>query len=76
MTIPYIIQDYSGPSPLDIEVPYEILFYCDETVTHTDREDLRYQDCVYMHMGMYGNDRNQLKKLRERLYNRTAPVFD
>ena len=30
----------------------------------TDRDDLRYMDCVYMHMGLYGNNPDHLRQIR------------
>ena len=38
-----------------VEVPQEILFYCDAFTVDATREELRYLDCVYMNMGLYGN---------------------
>lgn len=74
MTIPYIIEDHI--THRQVEVPQEILVYCDDTTIDADRYDLRYLDCVYMQMGYYGNDSKQLKQFREKLYNKAAPVFD
>jgi hypothetical protein len=50
-----------------VEVPQEILFYCDAFTTDATREELRYLDCVYMNMGLYGNDPEQMKEMRRRL---------
>tara|TARA_R100001480_G_scaffold29548_1_gene40161 strand:- start:34 stop:228 length:195 start_codon:yes stop_codon:yes gene_type:complete len=55
-----------------VEVPQEIIEYCDVFTYDADRDDLRYIDCIYMHMGDYGNDPEHLKKLREQI----VPVFD
>ena len=55
-----------------VEVPQEILEYCDYFTYDADREDLRYIDCVYMHMGYYGNSIDHLYELR---YN-IVPVFN
>jgi hypothetical protein len=66
---PYYIQD--SITFVKTEVPYEILEYCDYFTYDADREDLRYIDCVYMHMGYYGNDPEHLKKMREQI----IPVF-
>lgn len=38
-----------------------------------DRNDLRYLDCVYMHMGYYGNDPKRLKEFR---VNHVRPIFE
>ena len=74
MTIPYIIEDPTTNKK--VEVPYEILSYCDLTTIDSDREDLRYLDCVYMNMGYYGNDPRLLKQMRQRLFNKVYPVFE
>ena len=55
-----------------VEVPQEIVEYCDVFTYDADHDDLRYIDCVYMHMGDYGNNPEYLKKLREQI----VPVFD
>ena len=71
MTVPYYIErDYQ-----QVKVPQEILYYCDDTTIDADREDLRYLDCVYMHMGYYGNDPDILKKFRKEYYNNPRPIF-
>ena len=43
----YIDYDYQS-----IQVPQEIVQYCDEYTFNTPRDDLRYIDCVYMNMGI------------------------
>jgi len=60
----YIDYDYQS-----IQVPQEIVRYCDEYTFYTPRDDLRYIDCVYMNMGYYGNDPEQLT-------NNVMPVFE
>jgi len=55
-----------------IEVPYEIIEYCDYFTYDAKREDLRYMDCIYMNMGYYGNDPTHLKEMRKRI----MPVFE
>ena len=55
-----------------VEVPYEILEYCDSFTLDAERNDLRYIDCVYMNMGEYGNDLEQLKEMRQRI----LPIFE
>ena len=47
-----------------VTVPHEIVRYCDEFTYDTDRDDLRYMDCVYMHMGLYGNNLDNLRQIR------------
>ena len=74
MTVPFFIEE-----PITwkkIEVPYDIVQYCDAFTVDADREDLRYVDCVWMNMGYYGNDPRLLKKMRERLFNKVYPVFE
>ena len=55
-----------------VEVPQEIIEYCDTFTVDAERNDLRYMDCVYMNMGYYGNDPDQLKEMRQRIY----PIFE
>jgi|TARA_B100001094_G_scaffold6605_1_gene5882 hypothetical protein len=55
-----------------VDVPYEILEYCDSFTLDAQRNDLRYIDCVYMNMGEYGNDLEQLKEMRQRI----LPIFE
>lgn len=55
-----------------VEVPYQIVEYCDYFTYDAKREDLRYIDCVYMNMGYYGNDPNHLKKMRQSIF----PIFE
>ncbi len=54
-----------------VNVPQEIVTYCDDFTFNINRENLRYVDCIYMNMGYYGNDPNHLKKMRQR----TFPIF-
>ena len=55
-----------------VEVPYEILEYCDYFTYDAERDDLRYIDCVYMNVGYYGNDPQKLKELRYKI----MPTFE
>ena len=55
-----------------VEVPQEILEFCDNFTYYAERDDLRYIDCVYMHMGEYGNDPEYLEEMRKKI----IPVFD
>ena len=55
-----------------VDVPYEVLEYCDSFTLDAQRNDLRYIDCVYMNMGEYGNDLEQLKEMRQRI----LPIFE
>ncbi len=47
-----------------VTVPHEIIRYCDSFTLDANREDLRYMDCVYMHMGLYGNNPDHLRQMR------------
>ena len=49
---------------VEYSVPQEIVRYCDDFTGYADHDDLRHIDCVYMHMGVYGNDPNSLRELR------------
>jgi hypothetical protein len=74
MTVAY---DTVNPHTLDrVNVPQEILYYCDDVTVDADRLDLRYLDCVYMHMGYYGNDPDVLKQYRNEYYSKPRPVFE
>ena len=55
-----------------VDVPYEVLQYCDIFTRGSDRNDLCYADCVYMNLGYYGNDLEDLKEMRKRI----VPVFE
>jgi len=70
MISPYYIE--APITQRKIEVPEEILYYCDDFTYDADRDDLRYIDCVYMHMGEYGNDPKVLEELRKTV----RPIFE
>jgi|TARA_B100001094_G_scaffold323217_1_gene373683 hypothetical protein len=70
MISPYYIE--APITQRKIEVPEEILYYCDDFTYDADRDDLRYIDCVYMHMGEYGNDPKMLEELRKAV----RPIFE
>ena len=55
-----------------VEVPYEIIEYCDHFIIDSSRDDLRYLDCIYMNMGYYGNDPKLLEKMRKQI----IPIFE
>ena len=60
----------------EIKVPDEIIRFCDFFTYNADREDLRYLDCIYMNMGLYGNDKEQLRRFRESYnYPKVMPIF-
>ena len=74
MTVPFFIEE-----PLTwkkIEVPQDIVYYCDMTTFDADREDLRYIDCVYMNMGLYGNSPEQMREMRRRYGYQVRPIFE
>ena len=56
-----------------VQVPQEIVRYCDWFTLDAKRDDLRYIDCVYMHLGLYGNDLKQLENIRSSVP--VLPVF-
>ena len=64
-----MIIDYDNKQ---VEVPQEIVSYCFGYTFGADTDDLRFIDCVYMHMGYYGNDPEYLKQLRN---GKIIPVF-
>lgn len=55
-----------------VVVPQDIIEYCDYFTYDAKREELRYRDCIYMHMGYYGNDPEHLKQLRSKI----VPLWD
>ena len=65
MTPYYIEYNYQ-----QVEVPHDILWFCDHVTFDAERTDLRYIDCVYMQMGYYGNDLQELKKYRDEWINK------
>jgi len=54
-----------------VQVPQEIVDFCDHFTYNTERDELKYLDCVYMHMGYYGGDPVQLEQMRQRI----LPIF-
>ena len=58
------------------EVPADIIQYCDTFRLDADREDLRYLDCVWMHMGYYGVPKHVMKAHREQWNPPVIPVFE
>jgi len=74
MTVPFFIEEpYTWKK---IEVPYDIVQYCDSFTVDADREDLRYIDCVWMHMGYYGVPKEVMKAVREEWNPPVQPVFE
>ena len=78
MTIPFFVENPTLPHRPKVEVPYEIVRYCDEFTVDADREDLRYIDCIWMHMGYYGTPASIMKEARERYWDRSTvhSIFD
>jgi hypothetical protein len=54
-----------------VEVPSEIIRYCDYFTHGAEPDELRYLDCIYMNMGYYGNDPVKLEEIRQRI----IPIF-
>jgi hypothetical protein len=76
MTIPFFVED---PNTFkQVQVPQDIVYYCDNTNNYVDREDLKYIDCVWMHMGYYGTPADIMERFRNKHFNRTDiyPVFE
>jgi len=74
MTVPYYVEE-----PItwkQVQVPYEIVHYCDAFNPLVDREDLEYVDCVWMHMGYYGVPTHVMKAVREEWNPNIIPVFE
>tara|TARA_Y100000287_G_scaffold132175_1_gene107230 strand:+ start:144 stop:359 length:216 start_codon:yes stop_codon:yes gene_type:complete len=70
--IPHFFMEDPGAVIRHMDVPQEIVKFCDVYTYFAPHDDLRYIDCVYMHMGEYGNDPESLKRLRTRSF----PVFE
>lgn len=74
MTIPFFVED-----PITfkkVEVPLDIIQYCDSFTFDANREDLRYTDCVWMHLGYYGVPTHIMKEIRREWKPPVVPVFD
>jgi len=54
-----------------VQVPQEIVDFCDYFTYNAERDELKYLDCIYMNMGYYGNDPAQLEQMRQRI----LPIF-
>lgn len=74
MTVPFFVTD--NITRQQVEVPQEIVFWCDAMTVDANREDLRYLDCVYMHMGFYGVPKHIMKAVREEFNPPVKPIFD
>jgi lactam utilization protein B len=77
MTVPFYIEEPNTWK--QVQVPPDIIEYCDEFTLDADREDLRYIDCVWMHMGYYGTPAHIMKAVREEYRQRimtVTPIFN
>ena len=74
MTIPFYIEH--PITHQQVKVPQEIVYYCDKYTIDANRDDLRYFDCVLMHMGYYGTSVEIMKKYRKDLEFPILPVFE
>jgi len=72
--IPFYVNNPSVPDHYPkVKVPDEIVRYCDDKVS-LSRESLQYLDCIWYHMGYYGNSKKALKEIRNNYSIR--PIFD
>ena len=76
MTIPFFIEDPTQYHRPKVQVPYDIVQYCDSFTVDADRNDLRYIDCVWMHMGYYGTPKHIMKAVRDEWNPPVIPVFE
>ena len=76
MTIPFFVEDPTQYHRPQVRVPYDIVQYCDSFTGNADREDLRYIDCVWMHMGYYGTPKHIMKAVREEYFSKPHPIFE
>ena len=74
MTVPFFVEE--PHTWKKVEVPYDIVQYCDSFTLNADREDLRYIDCVWMHMGYYGVPKHVMKAHRDEWNPPVIPVFE
>lgn len=74
MTIPYTIpHPYTQEA---VQVPQEIVLYCDDFTVDAARDDLRYVDCVWMHLGYYGTPKHIMKEVRNEHFRSPRPIFE
>jgi hypothetical protein len=72
--IPFYVSNPSVPDYYPkVRVPDEIVRYCDDKISF-DRESLQYIDCIWYHMGYYGDSKKLLREIRDKYSIR--PVFD
>lgn len=72
--IPFYVANPSVPDDTPkIKVPDEIVRYCDDKISF-GRESLQYLDCIWYHMGYYGDSKKLLREIRDKYSIR--PVFD
>ena len=76
MTVPFFVENPTLLHRPIVEVPYDIVQYCDSFTIDADREDLRYIDCVWMHMGYYGVPKDVMKAVRDEWNPPVKPIFD
>jgi alkyl sulfatase BDS1-like metallo-beta-lactamase superfamily hydrolase len=83
MTIPFFVEDPTQFHRPMVQVPQDIVMYCDAFTVDADREDLRYIDCVWMHLGYYGTPAHVMKAVREEYYDsimtnlhQVKPIFE
>ena len=78
MTIPFFIEDPTQYHRPEVRVPYDIVQYCEDYTLAEDRTDIRFVDCVWMHMGYYGTPPDIMKAIREEYFNAppVRPVFE
>lgn len=79
--IPFYVANPSFPDDTPkVKVPDEIVRYCDDQIsfgnglTTFDRESLQYIDCIWYHMGYYGDSKKLLREIRDKYSIRS--VFD
>ena len=70
---PYYVENPTLPHRPMVKVPYDIVRYCDDFTVDADREDLRYVDCVWMHLGYYGTPASIMKEVRKE-WEKSPPV--
>ena len=72
--IPFYVANPSVPDDAPkVKVPDEIVRYCDDKISF-DRESLQYIDCIWYHMGYYGDSKKLLREIRDKYSIR--PAFD
>jgi len=73
---PFFVENLTLPHRPKVEVPRDIVEYCDAFTVDARRDDLRYIDCIWMHMGYYGTPASVMKEYRKQWNPAVMPLFE